>query len=110
MLIFSSSLEWCACLRSWPDIRQEAAAAGTAVYRDSLHYFRSACYEIEETQETLYAVDNRNRLPGGQGGTANVTLWALPQQSNGRSQVPVADDFGLGSDLAGMKPCTQGAA
>ena len=29
-------------------------------------------------------------------------------KSNGRSQVPVADDFGLGSDLAGLKPCTQG--
>ena len=80
MLIFSSSLEWCACLRSWPDIRQEAAAGGTAVYRDSLHYFRCACYEIEGT---LYAVDNQNRLPGvqgGQGGAANFTLWALPQQ------------------------------
>jgi len=108
MLIFSSSLEWCACLRSWPDIRQEAAAGGTAVYRDSVHYFRSACYEIEGT---LYAVTTRTGYQAckvGKVGQQTLPCGLSHSKSNGRSQVPVADDFGLGSDLAGLKPCTQG--
>jgi hypothetical protein len=40
---------------------------GPQLYRDSLHYFRFACYEIKGT---LYAVDNQNRLPGVQSGAA----------------------------------------
>src|ERR1700732_4615818 len=49
----------------------------TAVYRATLHYFRSACDEI---QGILYAVDNRNRLPGVQGWGSHLYPGGSPQQ------------------------------